>query len=227
MGKVQSQFKMLYQITQLCHNRSVHNVRIERLWVDITAQLGASWADNFTILELRHGFDINNSNHIWLLHHLFLPTINSGLAFFAESWNLHKIQIRDGPNRSPADMFGFDMLIHGVRGGVGEEDDMMSEEELEVYGIDWQGLLDESVLHSQQENNPVNEGSSSWFGGSGNIPAELNEVRVDSPAIPLTALQVENLNHFVSEWVGAADEDSVVQMWIHGLAFARAMNDMF
>lgn len=92
--------------------RSVHNVRIEHLWVDVTAQVGASWADHFTNLELGHGLDINNVNHIWLLHLLFLGTINAQLSFFAESWNQHRIQICNGLNRSPASMFGFDMLVH-------------------------------------------------------------------------------------------------------------------
>ncbi|EPQ50124.1 hypothetical protein GLOTRDRAFT_67157, partial [Gloeophyllum trabeum ATCC 11539] len=118
--------------------RSVHNVRIERLWVDVTAQVGAKWADFFISLELRHGLDINNINHIWLLHHLYLPRINAELTFFAESWNQHRIQIRNGPNRSPADMFGFDMYVHGVRGDQLPEENL-NEEELEVYGVDWEG----------------------------------------------------------------------------------------
>lgn len=81
-------------------NRSVHNVRIEHLWVDVTAQVRAHWADLFTDLKLTHGLDVNNVHHIWLLHLIFLPIINSQLAFFAESWNHHKIQICDGPNHS-------------------------------------------------------------------------------------------------------------------------------
>jgi hypothetical protein len=86
----------------------VHNVQIEHLWVNVTAQVGAFWAEMFTQLELQHGLDINNTHHIWLIHHLFLSTINQQLAFFADAWNQHRIQIRDGPNRSPADLFGFD-----------------------------------------------------------------------------------------------------------------------
>ena len=85
--------------------RSVHNICIERLWVDITAQVGASWAEAFTNLEMNFGLDINNIHHIWLLHHLFLQSLNDQLSFFAESWNQHCMQIRDGSNRSPADMF--------------------------------------------------------------------------------------------------------------------------
>ena len=81
------------EISIFLFNSSVHNVRIEHLWVDVTAQVGATWANLFVMLELRHGLDINNSNHIWLLHFIFLPAINAELRFFAESWNEHQIQI--------------------------------------------------------------------------------------------------------------------------------------
>ncbi|KAF8174169.1 hypothetical protein K438DRAFT_1610186 [Mycena galopus ATCC 62051] len=152
--------------------RSVHNVRIERLWVDVTIQVGAAWAERFTIFEIHYSLDINNINHIWLLHFLFLSTINSQLAFFSQSWNQHRIQIRWGPNRSPADMFVFDMLINGVRGNQ-LPDDAMSEEELEVYGIDWEGLRDDALLDSQQRNNPSAEGATSWVGRIGPINHSL------------------------------------------------------
>jgi len=35
----------------ILYYRSVHNVRIERLWVDVTTQVGSTWADHFTTLE--------------------------------------------------------------------------------------------------------------------------------------------------------------------------------
>jgi hypothetical protein len=96
----------------------------------------------FTKLELRHGLNINNAHHVWLLHHLFLPVINHQLECFTALWNQHQIQILNGPNCSPADMFGFDMLVHGVR-----EDQLLEEElneaELEVYRVDWKALQDE------------------------------------------------------------------------------------
>ncbi|KAJ7830386.1 hypothetical protein B0H13DRAFT_2240639 [Mycena leptocephala] len=146
------------------HGRSIHNVRIERLWVDVTAQVGATWADHFTLLEIRHGLDINNVAHIWLLHFLFLGTINTQLSFFAEAWNQHRIQIHHSTNRSPTDMFVFDMFANGVRGDqLPAEEENLSEEELEVYGIDWQGLHDDNLLQSQAQNNSTAEGSSSWI----------------------------------------------------------------
>ncbi|KIY45335.1 hypothetical protein FISHEDRAFT_23285, partial [Fistulina hepatica ATCC 64428] len=121
--------------------RSVHNVRIERLWADVTIQVGASWAETFTMLELHYGLNINDHAHVWLLHHLFLPAINAALDDFHIAWNNHRIQIRDSPNRSPEDMYGFDMFVHGFRG-----DTFISDEELEVYGVDWDALRDPSIL---------------------------------------------------------------------------------
>ena len=104
-----------YQYTPTNYKlRSVHNVPIERLWVNVTAQVGATWSF-FTALELRYGLDINNVHHIWLVHYLFLSLINQQLQFFAEAWNQHKLQIRNGPNRSPANLFGFNMIVHGIR----------------------------------------------------------------------------------------------------------------
>ena len=153
----------LGDVVTLIIHRSVHNVRIERLWVDVTAQVGATWSDYFTALELRYGLDINNPNHIWLLHHLFLGALNAILAFFAESWNEHRIQIRGGPNRSPADMFGFDQLVHGVRGDQLPHYDEMTKDDLKVLGIDWAALRDERLLTLQQHNNDIREGSTSWI----------------------------------------------------------------
>ena len=39
-------------------------------------------------------------------------------------------------------MFGFDMIVHGVRGDQLPEDEL-SEEVLEVYRVDWEGLHDD------------------------------------------------------------------------------------
>jgi len=93
------------------------------------------------MLELRHGLNINNPNHIWLLHHLFLNTINSQLTFFAEARNQHQVQSRHGPSRRPADYFLFDMYVHGVRGlQIPQNLEPLTNEELEVSGVDWEGL---------------------------------------------------------------------------------------
>ncbi|KAJ7754283.1 hypothetical protein B0H14DRAFT_3096706 [Mycena olivaceomarginata] len=180
--------------------RSVHNVRIERLWVDVTAQVGATWADHFTCLELRYGLDINNIAHIWLLHFLFLGTINSQLAFFAESWNQHRIQIRNS------------LTAHQPTYQLPPEEENLIDEELEVYGIDWQGLRDDGVLQSQARNNPRSEGSSSWVGHTG-PPPDLSEVIVQPPQGTLTA---DEITHF-------AEDADIISLWNHALTHVRVL----
>jgi hypothetical protein len=208
--------------------RSVHNVRIERLWVDVTAQVGAFWADIFTELELRYGLDINNIFHIWLLHYLFLETINSQLAFFAESWNQHRIQIRNGPNRSPADMFGFDMIVHGVRGDELPDDVVTSEEELEVYGVDWEALQDDTVLQSQRNNNSDHEEWTSWVGRTG-PPTNLSDVPVNPPSGPsLQQQELELFRQTMASWMhSGSGEADIITLWTRGLGCARAMYNGF
>ena len=201
----------------------MHNIHIEWLWVDVTAQVTAAWGDRFTLLELRYGLDINNRAHIWLLHFLFLGAINDQLAFFAESWNQHRIQIRNGPNRSPTDMFVFDMFVNGVRGDqLPPEEEGLSMEELEVYGIDWQGLRDEAVLDSQHYNNPRTEDSSFWIGRTG-PPSQLSVVTVEPPVGTLTEEEVEELAYRISGLIGSAHEPDVISLWLQALAHVRVL----
>ena len=205
----------------MCVDRSVHNVRIERLWVDVTVQVGAFWAEMFTELELRHGLNINNAHHVWLLHHLFLPIINHQLEFFAASWNQHRIQIRNGPNRSPADMFGFDMLVHGVRGDQLPEEEL-NEAELEVYGVDWEALRDEQLLQSQRDNNLREEGWSSWVGSIG-PPQQLNEVSVEPPSGGLLVHEVGLLDQALQPLMDDMADNNIIALWAHALAYARVI----
>ncbi|KAJ7149793.1 hypothetical protein C8R43DRAFT_887774 [Mycena crocata] len=204
--------------------RSVHNVRIERLWCDITIQIGATWAEIFTFLEVQHGLDINNRCHIWLLHYLFLHQINEQLRFFMEAWNQHQIQIRNGPNRSPADMFGFDMLVHGVRGT-----DPMANDELEVFGVDWEALHEDDLLESRQDNNLTSEGSTSWIGRIGPPPREsMNEVSVEPPWGPFSGAELQVFIAAVGHLGGAVEDEAVVNLWSAGLIAARRLHpDLF
>ncbi|TFY51120.1 hypothetical protein EVJ58_g10727 [Rhodofomes roseus] len=202
--------------------RSIHNVRIERLWVDVTAQVGAKWADFFSLLEVRYSLDPHSDLHIWLLHYLFLDDINAELQFFAEAWNHHRIQMRDGPNRSPADMFGFDMLVHGVRGDQ-LPDEALSAEELEVYGVDWEALREEQVLHSHHANNTHDGGLTSWIGRTG-PPEHLNEVdvqAVEEPALTHLAGALAELQGIIQPWAGHADRESLALRWVNSLVFLQ------
>ncbi|EPS92568.1 hypothetical protein FOMPIDRAFT_1056746 [Fomitopsis schrenkii] len=157
--------------------RSVHNVRIERMWVDVTAQVSSKWESFFTALELNHGLNINNMDHVILLHHLFLPMINKEMDAFAAGWNFHTIS---GVNRSPADMFGWDMCIHGVRGGqLAQQHNHLTPQELELYGVDYEGLMDDTLLQSREQNNTDNEGTSSFLGRIP-PPDRINTITVET-----------------------------------------------
>lgn len=196
----------------------------------MTAQVGAVWADLFTHLELNFGLDINHTGHIWLLHILFIPLINAQLAFFADGWNQHQIQIRDGPNRSPADLFGFDMFVHGVRGDQLPPEDSITGEELEVYGVDWQGLRDDQLLASLRANNPVNEGPTSWIGRTG-PPEDLSEVSVDPPQLNLAQEHMQALEILLQRHLPipqSVTSQEISLRWVNGLAIVRSIyGDLF
>lgn len=121
-------------------------------------------------------------------------------------------------------MFNFDMLVHGVRGVDLLE--TMSPEELEVYGVDWEALRDDQLRYSQQINNGIHEEATSWVGQSG-PPENLNEVRVDAPPTPIDEDGGLWLRERLSQWLGRADDESVVLAWSHGLAYARQLNNNF
>lgn len=202
--------------------------------MDVTKQFGAKWSRFFSDLEVHHHLDINNTNHIWLLHLIFLPLVNDDISFFISNWNHHRLQARGQRTRSPLDMFNFDMMVRGVRGtsvafGVNQEegeivregDDQV--EELDMYGVDWEALADSAVITSQRANNAAAEGVASWNGRLG-PPTNLSSVVVDPPRTG-------------NDWtVGEAIADELVpriahllgnpllrsSVWIEALNFVRA-----
>lgn len=199
--------------------------------MNLTLSFGAKWYDFFHKLEFRSGLDVNCENHIWLLHFLFLPSINRDVALFVETWNNHWIQIHRGTNRSPIDMYGFDMLAQGLRGNPHatlEEVDMLSPDDIETFGVDWAGLHDVDIRCSHMANNPISEGTTTWH-GRGQLPAPemLSSVDVEPPVGVLDDAQVESLRQFISWTMGRFDEPALLQRWVQGLAFATMMYPNF
>ena len=96
--------------------RSVHNTRIERLWVDVKTQVVSRWADTFRDLEESHGLDIENESHIWLLQEVFLPMLNTELLTFQTAWSNHSLRRSGQELRTPAELFVLGMYEHGIRG---------------------------------------------------------------------------------------------------------------
>ena len=77
---------------------STFNTRIERLWVEVGKQFARSWHAFFLRLERLHYLDRKDPHHLWLLHTLFLDSINSDCANFQSTWNSHPIS---GEEKSP------------------------------------------------------------------------------------------------------------------------------
>lgn len=228
MGKVDLYSLMRFHADG--YARSVHNIRIERLWVDVTVQVGSIWKERFRMLELRCGLDINNTCHIWLLHFLFLRVINEQLEGFARGWNEHVIWGPQGPGRSPRDMFVFDSLALGIRGDpLPAEDasqfvqgvDEIPEDEVEAYGVDWEAV-DDDVPNNDAED----LGTSTWSGRTG-PPDRLSEVALEAPHAPPSQGIGAALEAHLSDIARSASETDVADLWFRGLAFARSLDGAF
>lgn len=121
-------------------------------------------------------------------------------------------------------MFFFDQYVNGVRGDSLHED--ANADDLENYGVDWEGLADDDLLASNLGNNSRQEGTSSWIGRDGPPPV-LNNVPVESPDMPLSIPEVEGLYAHVLPHLSSYDDQSLVTRWILGLAYSRLCNDLF
>ena len=71
--------------------RSVHNQRIERLWVDVFAGCTSLYYHLFYHMEQTGQLNIDDVVHMFCLHYVFLPRINHALAVFKDAWNCHPL----------------------------------------------------------------------------------------------------------------------------------------
>ncbi|KAJ7881811.1 hypothetical protein B0H14DRAFT_3082554 [Mycena olivaceomarginata] len=154
--------------------RSVHNIRIERLWVDWTTGVGKKWATFFYELEYEEGLCPDNIAHLWLLHHLFLPALNRDALEWADAWNSHKTTIDGERRQSPREMFMFGLLEDGPR-GIGHLGTPLPAAEGEVgdvgqFGVDWEAQATPARVNHLAENNVVVEPP--------NCPFALEEVNI-------------------------------------------------
>ncbi|KAF8236656.1 hypothetical protein L208DRAFT_1251325, partial [Tricholoma matsutake] len=73
---------------------STHNTQIEQMWVEVGWEFGQAWRAFFSRLEQLHCLDCNNPHHLWLVHVLFLDSINEDCQSFQEEWNAKPISGR-------------------------------------------------------------------------------------------------------------------------------------
>lgn len=207
-------------------DRSVHNVRIERLWRDLTEGLGAKWKNFFYSLEFHDGLDRDSDSHMWLLHHLFLDDINREAQAWAGAWNDHVLTIRGERQRSPKDIFFFGMIEKGMRGfeDLGEDDDTDEVGDLDSYGVDWEAYEDNALLVHHNIHNPTSEtDNDNPFQMHG--PRHLSHVIVENPNCPLNDEQlsifIEALNILPARF--SVDMDGRRLLWISALELCNTI----
>ncbi|KAG6837599.1 hypothetical protein H0H93_007013 [Arthromyces matolae] len=197
--------------------RSVHNIRIERLWVDVTRGVGKKWKDFFRHLEVHDGLNVDIDAHIWLVHYLFLDAINDDLKAWAEIWNHHVLARRGELHRSPREMYMFGIQENGFRGIF--IDDAV-EGNVEEFGIDWNEVDNAAARNHHNEHN-VNDGDST---DPFTLPApdHLSHVEVVDPHCPFSPIQLTLFESQVSalQTFHLQDMHSRRLLWIDSLAIA-------
>ncbi|KAJ7754757.1 hypothetical protein B0H14DRAFT_2404926 [Mycena olivaceomarginata] len=211
--------------------RSVHNIRIERLWCDVTRGFGRKWSNFFLSLEYACGLRPDLDAHIWLLHHLFLGGINDDAAEWARSWNEHKLRFDNERTRSPRDLFFFGMIENGLRGFDGVPEALADAdndiEDLDAYGIDWQELHDADLMAHHTEHNAEQELSPDDLDNpfSNDGPHRLSHVEVLEPLCPFTPEEVAQLDTYLAldPHSQSRNMNSRRSLWISTLTFCRQL----
>ncbi len=231
--------------------RSVHNTRIERLWVDYTTQLGSKWADFFIELELHHFLDADNINHIWLLQYLFLVDLNQEIQVFVETWNNHLLRHDGERTHSPLDRFQWDMQTLGLRGDLlpaglchtfympthlifsitdvaRAHADSVGRLEQETYGVDWATFREPAIVRSHLANNPITEESTPWLGPADSPPPErMNSVTVEPPSCDLSSEDVMALFNYIHPYLNGSSLVARMECWDYALAYAQECSSLF
>ncbi|KAH7907470.1 hypothetical protein BJ138DRAFT_1014449 [Hygrophoropsis aurantiaca] len=205
--------------------RSVHNIRIERLWADFTAGIGSKWKVFFQDLEFGCGLNPDNPALIWLLHHLFLRTINVDVLEWANSWNHHKMSVPGHGRSSPLELKWFSMLENGARGFQPHDyhvpEEQLEEDQIAEYGIDWDAYHDSHVLaHHDNTNAPdllINNPFMAYQ------PERLNDIQVDEPNCPLNGQQLSQLHAHLAQWTDDGTMNSRKVLWTEALVFCRQL----
>ncbi|KAF6764361.1 hypothetical protein DFP72DRAFT_799798 [Ephemerocybe angulata] len=179
------------------YGRSVHNIRIERLWLDYTNGIGRKWKLFLRELEISAGLDIDYPSHIWLVHFLFLGALNQEITDWANAWNHHKIQTPNMGTRTPAELRYFSMLRDGARGfQPAPEEEGMTREEIAGYGIDWDAYRNHQVQHHYHTHNPPEQNPNPFVTSADpHTPEHVSLVEVDEARCPFNA---EGLATFVA-----------------------------
>ncbi|XP_067054671.1 uncharacterized protein [Acropora muricata] len=127
--------------------RSVHNQRIERLWRDVFYGCTHTFYNLFSCMEDSGILDPSNEIHIFALHYVFLPRLNSQLTQFA---NGHaRAPISTEHNKSPEQLWISGLMNVWSSDHPVAQELTMSEGDLAYYGVDWEGPAPSALWSGQ------------------------------------------------------------------------------
>jgi hypothetical protein len=169
----------------------------------LTSGVGSKWKSFFQDLETSYHLDPDNPAHIWLLHHLFLLTINQELTEWANTWNHHHIAIPGVGHRLPHELRWFSMLESGACGFENPQDNL-DPQQIDEYGIDWEDYDDPVIRnHHNGTHTPV---------------------QVDEPGCPLTLEQVQLLDNYIATFPDDGTMGSRCVQWSQALEFCTRLS---
>jgi len=183
--------------------RSVHNQRIERLWVDLWKECHRFFYTLFFLMEDRVGLDIDNEVHMFCLHYVFLPRINRRLSNFVDSWNLHPIRTAKS-RMSPRQIW----LQHAVLHGELKVDVDLCADDAHVQDVRLFGVEAPDGVH---------------VSGHGHRDDEVAQVLVPPTEDVLSDTQWEELSAIVDPLAASAVHG--IDLWLNTVAFINGLLD--
>ena len=119
--------------------RSVHNQRIERLWLEVKMKVVLYYRSIFQFLEERNLLDPLSEIHLFVLHYVYCPPINRSLEELTNSWNNHPL--RTMQNCSPRQLWHSGLIAAANSDYAAIHSILDNSEDWNDYGIDWDGPL--------------------------------------------------------------------------------------
>ncbi|KZR99875.1 Uncharacterized protein APZ42_004087, partial [Daphnia magna] len=90
-------------LQELNPGKSVHNVRIERLWRDVFQSSSGPFYHTFTEMEQNEILDADNEVELFCLHFTCMDLLKRHMKYFQNTWNCHPV--RTEKNMTPEMLF--------------------------------------------------------------------------------------------------------------------------